>query len=146
MAKKFILPKNIEEYVDLRVAESNSAIDQDVLNVLDRWYDAYQKIVTFLGTASGIVLLYMGLHLIELVPDDPSIRNSVIETITSNRNYIYAGVSSLILAIVSMIICLVTTYNWYKTGLRRVLTSTKSAKELERLLGDDMQYESLRRA
>ena len=39
MAKKFMLLKNIEEYIDLRIAESNSAIDQDVLNVVcsDHW-------------------------------------------------------------------------------------------------------------
>ncbi|MEK7257819.1 MAG: hypothetical protein AAB316_23885 [Bacteroidota bacterium] len=161
------------------ISEVGKGIDEAVLHVLDRWYQSYLKIVTFIGTASGIVLLYVGVNLIQLIndvekgkPDNSQVKiesiskdiqptfdslpvlnqkpiidstlekdnSTIFVTLQKNQEFIKIGIIFLTLSLLSTIVCVITTYNWYVTGLSNILRDVKNEDYLFKLLEDKLNY------
>lgn len=126
-----------------------------------------------MGTASGVVLLYVGVNLIQVINDSElekdnekvslfqssgmndtdslpvikkdtlslkATKSSLYSIIKNNKSSIQIGIIFLTISLLSTILCVLATYNWYISGVSNILKSARSEEYLFRLIQDKLTY------
>lgn len=87
--------------------------EKDSFDVLNMWYDAYNRLVVFIGTIGFSIVGFSLSYLLDKVNDSPELLMAVTEyAIFIKIAFVCIGFSLLLL-----FINIVSTYNWYVTGV-----------------------------
>lgn len=85
-----------------------------------------------------MVLISVGVNLVETISKAKESGNLTIELY--EKKFIAIGIGALAICMLSTILCLLATYNWYKTGLSNILGEVRDEDYLDDVLGDKMKY------
>ena len=107
-------------------------MDSDMLEVLKSWFESYYKLVLFIGTVGFGILLVSNALIIQQIEND-----FVRQAASDSKDQIQLALLLITICLISTMISLITTYNWYVTGLENIM---KHSTEDYSYLGDSFTY------
>lgn len=108
---------------------------KEIVEYLHHWYEAFHKVLVFLGTISVSMLLFTVTFLLkDYLAGNFQQRVPVEYVLDLRRSLIFFGASLLF-----VFIGLLSTYNWFVTGIERAIRHFDTDA---RVLGEEFNYRS----
>jgi hypothetical protein len=104
------------------MSEKNSA-DKE-LEILGVWYETYMKIIRSLGTvAVTIILVTSNLLLSDIITEEKIAKDNKMNAL----GVIQESFFFLVLSLIFVFLCMIFTYNWYRTGIALAMKNIKNS-------------------
>ena len=114
---------------------SNTETNKWEIDILTRWYEAYMKIVRTFGTIAVTIIFFTANFLLkDLLTGEFTAKEELIHEVldTTFSSFIWLSIS-----LCFTFLCMIFTYNWYRTGIS---VAMNSIEESESLLPDKFWY------